>query len=283
MHLPKQLTAKLAAALIAVTTVIVPGFAANMGTVVTTDGLNVRSEANTDSSILTTLSYGTQVDVISTSGDGTWHQVSYNGITGYVSGDYLQVTEEQLYGQVMDGPLNIRSGPSTSDAVVGSLSTGSVVELQETLDGWYQIDEGYISSDYVAQVDASVAASSGKGSQIAQYALQYVGCPYVYGGSSPSGFDCSGFTTYVMKHFGSSINRTASSQMDNGTSVSKSQLQPGDLVFFNSGNSSKRATHVGIYTGNGQFVHASTSTTGVIVSDLNSSYYSSTYVGARRL
>ena len=283
MHLPKQLTAKLAAALIAVTTVIVPGFAANMGTVVTTDGLNVRSEANTDSSILTTLSYGTQVDVISTSGDGTWHQVSYNGITGYVSGDYLQVTEKKIYGQVTEGPLNIRSGPSTSDAVVGSLSTGSVVELQETLDGWYQIDEGYISSDYVAQVDASVAASSGTGSQIAQYALQYVGSPYVYGGSSPSGFDCSGFTTYVMKHFGYSVNRTASGQMDNGTAVDRSQLQPGDLVFFNSGNSSKRATHVGIYTGNGQFVHASTSTTGVIVSDLNSSYYSHTYVGARRL
>ena len=283
MHLPKQLTAKLAAALIAVTTVIVPGFAANMGTVVTTDGLNVRSEANTDSSILTTLSYGTQVDVISTSGDGTWHQVSYNGITGYVSGDYLQVTEKKIYGQVTEGPLNIRSGPSTSDAVVGSLSTGSVVELQETLDGWYQIDEGYICSDYVAQVDASVAASSGTGSQIAQYALQYVGSPYVYGGSSPSGFDCSGFTTYVMKHFGYSVNRTASGQMDNGTAVDRSQLQPGDLVFFNSGNSSKRATHVGIYTGNGQFVHASTSTTGVIVSDLNSSYYSRTYVGARRL
>lgn len=283
MHLPKQLTAKLAATLIAVTTVIVPGFAANMGTVVTTDGLNVRSEANTDSSILTTLSYGTQVDVISTSGDGTWHQVSYNGITGYVSGDYLQVTEKKIYGQVTEGPLNIRSGPSTSDAVVGSLSTGSVVELQETLDGWYQIDEGYISSDYVAQVDASVAASSGTGSQIAQYALQYVGSPYVYGGSSPSGFDCSGFTTYVMKHFGYSVNRTASGQMDNGTAVDRSQLQPGDLVFFNSGNSSKRATHVGIYTGNGQFVHASTSTTGVIVSDLNSSYYSRTYVGARRL
>ena len=283
MHLPKQLTAKLAAALIAVTTVIVPGFAANMGTVVTTDGLNVRSEANTDSSILTTLSYGTQVDVISTSGDGTWHQVSYNGITGYVSGDYLQVTEKKIYGQVTEGPLNIRSGPSTSDAVVGSLSTGSVVELQETLDGWYQIDEGYISSDYVAQVDASVAASSGTGSQIAQYALQYVGSPYVYGGSSPSGFDCSGFTTYVMKHFGYSVNRTASGQMDNGTAVDRSQLQPGDSVFFNSGNSSKRATHVGIYTGNGQFVHASTSTTGVIVSDLNSSYYSRTYVGARRL
>ena len=224
--------------------------------------------------------------MLSTSGDGTWHKVTYNGMTGYMSGDYLQVTEEQLYGQVMDGPLNIRSGPGTEYGTVGSLSTGAIVEIEELVGGyggWYKIEQGYVSSDYVAQVDASVAASSGKGSQIAQYALQYVGCPYVYGGSSPSGFDCSGFTTYVMKHFGYSINRTASSQMDNGTSVSKSQLQPGDLVFFNSGNSSKRATHVGIYTGNGQFVHASTSTTGVIISDLNSSYYSSTYVGARRL
>ena len=286
MHLSKQLAAKLSAALMALTTVIVPSMAADIGTVTSDTGLNLRSEASTDASVLATLDYGTQVDVLSTSGDGTWHKVTYNGMTGYMSGDYLQVTEEQLYGQVMDGPLNIRSGPGTECGTVGSLSTGAIVEIEELVGGyggWYKIEQGYVSSDYVAQVDASVAASSGKGSQIAQYALQYVGCPYVYGGSSPSGFDCSGFTTYVMKHFGYSINRTASSQMDNGTSVSKSQLQPGDLVFFNSGNSSKRATHVGIYTGNGQFVHASTSTTGVIISDLNSSYYSSTYVGARRL
>ena len=286
MHLSKQLAAKLSAALMALTTVIVPSMAADIGTVTSDTGLNLRSEASTDAAVLATLDYGTQVDVLSPSDDGTWHKVTYNGMTGYMSGDYLQVTEEQLYGQVMDGPLNIRSGPGTEYGTVGSLSTGTIVEIEELVGGyggWYKIEQGYVSSDYVAQVDASVAASSGKGSQIAQYALQYVGCPYVYGGSSPSGFDCSGFTTYVMKHFGYSINRTASGQMDNGTSVSKSQLQPGDLVFFNSGNSSKRATHVGIYTGNGQFVHASTSTTGVIVSDLNSSYYSSTYVGARRL
>ena len=283
MHLSKQLTARLAAAFLAVATVVIPSFAANMGTVVTTDGLNLRSEANTDSSVLTVLSYGTQVDVLSTSADGTWHQITYDGLTGYVSGDYLQVTERKLYGQVVEGPLNVRSGPSTENAVVSSLSTGTVVELLETLDGWYQIEEGYISSEYVTQVDSSVVASSGQGSQMAQFALQYVGYPYVYGGSSPSGFDCSGFVTYITKQFGYSVNRTASAQMDNGTAVDRSQLQAGDLVFFNSGNSSKRATHVGIYVGNGQFVHASTSTTGVIVSDLNSSYYTSTFVGARRL
>ncbi len=286
MHLSKQLTAKLSAALLAVVTVILPSSAASIGTVISDSGLNVRSAASTDASVVCVLDSGTQVDVVSTSADGTWHQVTYNGITGYVSGDYLQVTEEKIYGQVVDGPLNVRSGPGTEYASVGNLSVGTIVEIEEIIGGmggWYKIENGYVSSDYVAQVDASVAASSGVGSQMAQFALQLVGCPYVYGGSSPSGFDCSGFVTYVVNHFGFSVSRTASGQMDNGVAVSRSQLQPGDLVFFNSGNSSKRATHVGIYTGNGQFVHASTSTTGVIVSDLNSSYYSRTYVGACRL
>ena len=175
MHLSKQLAAKLSAALMALTTVIVPSMAADIGTVTSDTGLNLRSEASTDAAVLATLDYGTQVDVLSTSDDGTWHKVTYNGMTGYMSGDYLQVTEEQLYGQVMDGPLNIRSGPGTEYGTVGSLSTGTIVEIEELVGGyggWYKIEQGYVSSDYVAQVDASVAASSGKGSQIAQYALQ---------------------------------------------------------------------------------------------------------------
>ena len=286
MHLSKQLAAKLSAALVALTTVIVPSMAADVGTVTSDTGLNLRSEASTDAAVLATLDYGTQVDVLSTSDDGTWHKVTYNGMTGYMSGDYLQVTEEQLYGQVMDGPLNIRSGPGTECGTVGSLSTGAVVEIEELVGGyggWYKIEQGYVSSDYVAQVDASVAASSGKGSQIAQYALQYVGCPYVYGGSSPSGFDCSGFTTYVMKHFGYSINRTASNQLDNGYPVDRSELQPGDLVMFCQYGSTKRASHVGLYIGNNQYVHASTPGTGVIISDMDDMSISSGYVGARRI
>ena len=95
MHLSKQLAAKLSAALMALTTVIVPSMAADIGTVTSDTGLNLRSEASTDASVLATLDYGTQVDVLSTSGDGTWHKVTYNGMTGYMSGDYLQVTEEQ--------------------------------------------------------------------------------------------------------------------------------------------------------------------------------------------
>ena len=111
-----------------------------------------------------------------------------------------------------------------------------------------------------------------------------MGYPYVYGGSSPKGFDCSGFTSYVYKQFGITINRTASTQLDNGTPVSMSELQPGDLVMFKkSGTGSKRASHVGIYIGNNQFVHASTSTVGVIVSDMDYAYYTTGFVGGRRL
>lgn len=286
MHLSNALAAKLAAGLLVLSTLVSPAMAASVGTVVTDAGLNVRAEASADSALLTTLANGTQVDVLDSLDGGRWHKVSCNGTTGYVAGDYLQVTEEKLYGQVVEGPLNVRSGPGTHHDKVSSLSAGQVVEILDVIGGaggWYQIDGGYVSSDYVAQVEASVAASSGQGSQISQVALQYVGYPYVYGGASPSGFDCSGFVTYVCQSLGYSVNRTASSQMDNGVSVSKDQLQPGDLVFFNNGNSSKRATHVGIYIGGNQFVHSSTPTVGVIVSDMNSAYYGSGYVGARRL
>lgn len=286
MHFSKALTAKLAAAMLVVSALVTPTLAANVGTVTSESGLNLRSEANTSASILSVLPYGTQVDVVSTSADGTWHQVTYLGVTGYVSGDYLSVAAEKVYGQVVTDVLNIRTGPGTDYAVCGSLNNGTVVEVLETIGGiggWYRIANGYVSTDYVALVDASVVTGSAKGAALAQYALQFQGYPYVYGGSSPSGFDCSGFVTYVCKQNGFSVNRTASAQMSNGTVVSRDQLQPGDLVFFNSGNPSKLATHVGIYIGNGQFIHASTPSTGVIISDINSSYYSNSFVGARRL
>ena len=286
MHLSKALTTKIAAIVLALSAMATPTLAASVGTVVSDSGLNLRSSASTDSTVLATLANGTQVDVISTTADGCWHEVSYNGVTGYLSGDYLKVEEEKVYGQFVVGPLNIRTGPGTQYASAGTLSTGAIVEIVDTVGGvggWYETEDGYVSSDYVTIVDASVVSASANGNAIAQYALQFVGYPYVYGGSSPSGFDCSGFVRYVCSQKGYSVNRTASAQMDNGTPVSYSQLQPGDLVFFNNGNSSKRATHVGIYIGNGQFVHASTSTTGVIISDMNSAYYTTGFVGARRL
>ena len=178
MHLSKALTAKLAACILAVTAVITPSFAASVGTVVSDSGLNVRAEASAESQVLTTLSSGTQVDVLSTTGDGKWHKISYNGTTGFVTGDYLKVTEEKIYGQVVAGPLNVRSSPSADAEKVDSLAVGTIVEIEELIGGaggWYQIDGGYVSSDYVAQVDAAAASAAGKGSEIAQFAQQYVG------------------------------------------------------------------------------------------------------------
>lgn len=317
MHL-NRIATRLTAAALLVSAMLTPTFALT-GTVDTQNSvLRMRAEANTESSVLKKLASGTQVEVLETLESG-WYQISYSGVTGYVSGDYLKLNPEDgapaaertvaneqevvplaeasaepaaqagtetepVYVRVVSGPLNIRTGPGTDYDKAGKLYTGRIVETLDLQDGWYKIEAGYINADYVAQADPAEVAESSKGQEIVDYALQYVGYPYVYGGSTPKGFDCSGFTSYVYKHFGYSLNRSASGQLDNGVSVSMSQLQPGDLVIFKkAGTGSKRASHVGLYIGNNQFVHASTSKVGVIISSLSSSYYTTGFVGGRRI
>ena len=134
----------------------------------------------------------------------------------------------------------------------------------------------------VAQVpsqQASRGGSSSDGADLVSWALSLRGVPYVFGGSSKNGFDCSGFTQYVFKASGISLPRTSYSQFGVGSSVSKNQLQPGDLVFFTT--YSKGASHVGIYVGGGNFVHASDN--GVRTTSLSESYYANRYLGARRV
>lgn len=265
-----------------ITCALTTAFAAEL-TGTTTDSLRLRSEPNTSSSILTTAPKGASVSVVEETGDG-WYKVEYNGQTGYMSADYLTVTEAKLYVCSTD-VLNIRAEAGTEYDKVGQMPNGAVADLlDDSVDGWYKVDYngtvGYVSADYAKITDQNTTAL---GQQIVDYAMQFKGCPYVYGAAGPNKFDCSGLTKYVYAQFGYTLNRTASDQYYNGTSVSKSELQPGDLVLFNSGSSSKNATHVGIYIGGGQFIHASTSDTGVIISDLNSNYYTSVYVGARRI
>ena len=287
MHL-KKTAVRLTASLVLLSTLAVPALAASGTVNAEGSSLRVRSQANTNSAVLGSLSHGTQVEVNAVTESG-WYQISYNGAAGYVSGDYLTVADaaqlpvekEPVYARVTASALNVRSGPGTDYEKTDKLSAGIVVEVLEESNGWYKIDSGYISAEYAVIVDA---ASATLGSEIANYALTFVGYPYVYGGSSPSGFDCSGFTSYVYAQFGISLNRSASNQLDNGTPVSMSELQPGDLVLFKkSGTGSKRASHVGIYIGGNQFVHASTSTVGVIVSNMSDAYYTSGFVGGRRL
>ena len=287
MHL-KKTAVRLTASLVLLSTLAVPALAASGTVNAEGSSLRVRSQANTNSAVLGSLSHGTQVEVNAVTESG-WYQISYNGAAGYVSGDYLTVADaaqlpvekEPVYARVTASALNVRSGPGTDYEKTDKLSAGTVVEVLEESNGWYKIDSGYISAEYAVIVDA---ASATLGSEIANYALTFVGYPYVYGGSSPSGFDCSGFTQYVYKQFGYGLNRTASAQLQNGTPVSMSELQPGDLVLFKrSGTGSSAASHVGLYIGNGQFVHASTSKVGVIVSSLDSAYYTTGFVGGRRL
>ena len=131
--------------------------------------------------------------------------------------------------------------------------------------------------------NTTLSTSGTTGTAIVEYAKQYLGYKYVSGGASPSkGFDCSGFTQYVYKHFGISVNRTSGAQINNGIAVQKSDLQPGDLVVFNN-DANTKIGHVGIYIGDGNFIHASNPSDGVKITTLTSGYYHQRYVGARRV
>lgn len=128
--------------------------------------------------------------------------------------------------------------------------------------------------------EVSLSRGSSRGVDLVSYSYQFMGKPYVWGASGPSSFDCSGFTAYVYKNFGIYLDHYTGSQYAVGKSVSKSELIPGDLIFFNTDSS---ISHVGIYVGGDRFIHASSGGGKVIVSDLYGSYYVTTYAGARRM
>ena len=252
---------------------------------ITADALNVRTGPGTDYEVAGELASGKVVKVLGTQ-DG-WYQLKQ----GYISAEYTapataEEALEQLYIRVLEGPLNIRSGPGTGYSKAGSLAKGRCVKVVSVQNGWYQLEQGYVSAAYVEETDYTPVAASSRGQELANLALQYVGYSYVYGGSSPSvGFDCSGLVQYSCSQLGYSVNRTASSQLQNGVSVSWDELAAGDLVFFKKPGSktSKPVTHVGIYIGGSQFVHASDYGVGVIVSNLSDAYYTTGYVAARRV
>ena len=266
---------------------------------VTADALRLRSTPATEGEILATVSSGTSVVVLDEAEDG-WYKVNYNSVEGYMSGEYLDVAtkaETDLgYGKVdADGStLNMRAGASTSFASLCSIPSGTVLELEGVYEGWYKVtyagNTGYVSSDYITITTEPTTASSSAlgeqivalGEQIVALAKQYLGTPYVLGGNGPSSFDCSGFTKYIYAQFGYTLNRTATDQLQNGVSISRDELQPGDLVFFKY-NTSKPVSHVGIYIGNGEFIHASTNRYMVQIDQMNSGHYDNVFVYARRI
>ena len=259
----------------------------------TGSSLRLREGPSTSASIVTTLDKGVAVAVLDDSTDG-WYRVAYNGKCGYVSADYLLIDQDNIfttYGRANGDGINVRSGPSTESEVLASVNSGTIVTVNGFEDGWYDVTckygtEGYIRSDFLDLTASNTAtATSAVSSSIVETAKQFLGTRYVYGGASPSGFDCSGFTMYVYKQYGHSLPHTASGQWQSGIGTkvwSIGALQPGDLVFFNdpSRNAGKACSHAGIYVGGGQFIHASSSRSrGVIISDLTSGYYNTYFVG----
>ena len=254
----------------------------------TGSSLRLRSGPSLDASIITMLDEDVPVAVLDDTLDG-WYKINYNGNTGYVSADYMLIDQDNIfdaYGRVEGDGVNVRSNSSTDGQVLTVMNRNSIATVNGFEDGWYKITangvDGYIRSDYLTMCGSSAASATGSlgstANDVVSFAKQYLGTRYAYGGSSPSGFDCSGFTMYVYKHFGYSLPHTATGQWQSGYGTriyNISELQPGDLVFFcdPSRSNGKACSHAGIYVGNGQHIHSSSSRSGgVIISDLTSGY-----------
>lgn len=211
------------------------------------ESVNLRKEANTNSEVVTKLSLNTAVDVYAD--ENGWSKVKVNGKEGYISSSLLSEKKKETSRSL--------ETPRTKTSENSSENTKTSQEKETT----------------------TTVPISGKGATVVETAKKYIGCSYVYGASGPSSFDCSGFTSYVFKQHGISLNRTAAGQYSNGVAVSRNQLQPGDLVMFGKSG----INHVGIYIGGGQIVHAANKSRGVTTDTINSGYYNNNYVGARRV
>ena len=284
---------------------------------VTTARVHFRTGEGTNHRSMGVLNKGTKVVYISE--NGNWTKVKYNSTTGYICSDYLReessststTTTDTMYVTPSVG-LNVRKGPAIGYSRVGKLSKGTEVTVHSTSNGWSQITangvSGYVSSAYLssskpatasqpAQTSAPASSSEEKtvSSDVAQYnsasassiislASQQIGKAYVWGAQGPNSFDCSGLTYYVYKNAGITLPRTSSAQSQYGTTVSKGSLQAGDLVFFDtSGPNNGVVTHAGIYIGNGQMIHASSSKGKIVQVSIQSSYWNKAFVTAKRV
>ena len=266
-----------------------------------TENVNFRTGPSTSYSSITVISKGSSIEVLSTSGN--WVNAKYNGKTGYIYKDYVsnstsnsETTQTTKYVNTTAG-LNVRTGPSTSYAKIATLSYGQSVNVLSTSNGWSKINysgsTGYVSSQYLQSKKPSSSSSSNSGStsvsssasSVIAYAKRLLGKPYVWGAQGPNSFDCSGFTYYVFKNkAGIVLPRTSSAQSKYGTSVSWSNLKAGDLMFFDTnGANNGQVSHVGLYIGNGQMIHASSSQRKIVITSVNTSYYKNAFVNARRV
>ena len=272
-----------------------------IGTVQSNDGLRLREKPDKLSATITIAQGGDTVVILRKVGD--WYLVNYNLYIGYMHQNYLVVSERQDVdlgeGAIDAATVSLRCGPADSSPAIYPLEQDEHVHILGFADGWYRVIQeetvGYIRSDEIALLEKPAANTDGvawvvdendptayspAGEQIAAYARQFLGYSYVYGGESPSGFDCSGFVQYVYAQLGYTVHRTATAQLADGYSVPYDSLLPGDIIYFGYGST---ASHVGIYLGNGEFIHAQSTATGVVITELSDPWYANRFLCAHRI
>ena len=262
----------------------------NLGIAQVQGSLNVRKKASTDSKVVRKMTDKDACEIVSVKGD--WAKITSGKVEGYVKTEYLltgdaakNVAKKEITKVVTVNTttLRVREKASEDSAILSLVGEGEDLVVEDTKDGWYKVEvddqKGYISGDYVEVTEKLPTASTVKELEygegytdsrvsLVQFALQFVGNRYVWGGTSlTNGIDCSGFTMQVYARYGVGLPHHAASQPAYGNRIRASEAKPGDLFFYGSGSS---ISHVGIYIGNGQIVHASNARTGIKIS---SAYY----------
>jgi N-acetylmuramoyl-L-alanine amidase len=280
------------------------------------EGLRLRSKASSGSSIITVLAEGTKLEVRRGS-TGDWVAVTYRTSNGFVHMDYLRKVTDQAppppdpdtdsglgkgdHAELIDD-MNFRDAPGMSGSIITTMPEGTVVLVTGSRqNGFYPVEAagfaGYLHGDYLKRTDKDVSDGTDdpvggqpgdgpmtpQGRKMIDYAQRFLGYPYVWATHGPDTFDCSGFTYYVtIKTLKQDIGAGTWSQSISGTPVAYGDLRPGDLVFFQN-TFTWGLSHVGIYIGDGKFIHAENERTGVVISSLTSTYYKTRWYGARRL
>lgn len=252
--------------------------------------LNVRKEPGTDAKLAGKMPKGSACEIIEITEDGEWAHILSGEVDGYVSTEFLYMGADaamralelvRTVATVNADALKVREEANTDSRALTSVPKGEALEVEELLGEWVKVsvdgEDAYVSAEYVTveeKLDTAVTMSEllyGQGVSdlrvdIVEYAKQFLGNPYVFGGTSlTKGTDCSGFTQSVYKHFGIKISRTSRTQPADGRKISASELQPGDLIFYADGSGT--INHVAMYIGGGKVIHASSPKTGIRISN----------------
>ncbi len=259
---------------------------------VTGNNVNLREGPSTEAVIVGKVAAGDNLVAYGKTEDGLWYKVKFADTEGYIYAEYVSEDTNKILGEgtINDG-VNFRKGPSTDAEIISKLMPNSKIMITGFEGDWYNVivgeQEGWVVARCVDRVTAtSRSGNNSTAKKVIEIAKQQLGKKYVWGGNGPSSFDCSGLTKYIYGKVGITLERVSASQATQGISIEKSNLQPGDLVFFsgiNSSSRSKKISHVGVYIGNGSFIHAANSSRGVVTDELSDTYYTKHYVTARRV